>query len=182
MDNFEGPLFCLSHRPLMAMYSNIKESVLTSYLYETQINKVKKCGLFPQVTFVRPYRLAYIEKTIRPCMYLSLLLFSCQVMSNSLWPPRLQYARLHCSPPSPWVCSSLCPLSRWCYLTISSSVTLFFFCLKSFPASGSFSMSHLFKEGGQNIEASASALVLPMNIQGWLPLDLTGLVSIYETK
>ena len=84
MDNFEGPLFCLLHRPLMAMYSNIKESVLTSYLYETQINKVKKCGLFPQVTFVRPYRLAYIEKTIRPCMYLSLLLFSCQVMSNSL--------------------------------------------------------------------------------------------------
>ena len=111
-------------------------------------------------------------------MHVSLLLFSCQVMSNSLWPPRLQYARLHCSPPSPWVCSSLCPLSWWCYLTISSSVTLFSFCLKSFPATGSFSMSHLFKEGGQNIEASASASVLPMNIQGWFPLGLISLISL----
>ena len=62
MDNFEGPLFCLSYCSLMAIYSNIKESTLTSYLYETQINKVKKCGLFPQLTFVGPYRLGLYRK------------------------------------------------------------------------------------------------------------------------
>ena len=62
MDNFEGPLFCLSYCPLMAIYSNIKESTLTSYLYETQINKVKKYGLFPQLNFVGPYRLGLYRK------------------------------------------------------------------------------------------------------------------------
>ena len=62
MDSFERPLFCLSYCPLMAIYSNIKESTLTSYLYETQINKVKKCGLFPQSTFVGPYRLGLYRK------------------------------------------------------------------------------------------------------------------------
>ena len=62
-------------------------------------------------------------------------------------------------------------------LSISSSATLFSFCLQSFPASGSFLMSQLFASGGQSIAASASASVLPMNIQGLFPLGFTGLIS-----
>ena len=65
---------------------------------------------------------------------------------------------------------SSCTLNHWCYLTISSSATLFSFCLQSFPASGSSTLRQLFVSGGQNIGASASALVLPMNSQGWFPL------------
>ena len=76
---------------------------------------------------------------------------------------------------SPRVCSNLCPLSQWCYLTISSSAVSFSSCPQSSPASGSFPMSRLFASCGQSIGASAS--VLPMNIQGWLPLGLTGLIS-----
>ena len=73
---------------------------------------------------------------------------------------------LPCPSLSPRVCSNSCPLSQWCYLTISSSATLFF-CLPSFPASGTFPMSWLLTSGGQSFGASASASVLPMNIQGW---------------
>ena len=99
-------------------------------------------------------------------------------MSDSLWPHRLKHTRLLCPLLCPGVCSNSCPFSRWCYLTISSSTTLFSFCFQSFPASGSFPMSQLFASGGQSIRASASALVLPMNIQGWFPLGLTGLISL----
>ena len=77
---------------------------------------------------------------------------------------------------SPGVCSNTCPLSRWCLPTISSSLVPFSSCLQSFPASGSFSMSQLFASGGQNIGASASASVLPMNSQGWFPLGWAGLI------
>ena len=70
------------------------------------------------------------------------------------------------------------PLSRWCYPNISSSVVSFSSCLQSFSASGSFPMSQLFAFGGQSTVASASALVLPMNIQDWLALGLTGLISL----
>ena len=70
-----------------------------------------------------------------------------------------------------------CPLNQWYCPTISSSVTLFSFCLQSFPASGSFPMSQLFSPGSQSIGVSASASVLPVNIQGWFPLGWTGLIS-----
>ena len=76
------------------------------------------------------------------------------------------------------VCSNSCPLSQWCYPTISSSVTPFSSCSQSFPASESFPMSWLIALGGQTIGVSASALVLPMNIQSWFPLGLTGLISL----
>ena len=79
---------------------------------------------------------------------------------------------------SPRVCSDSCPLSPWCYLNISSSVAPFSSCSQSFPASGSFPMSWLFASGVQSIEVSASASVLPMNIQGQFPLELTGLISL----
>ena len=95
------------------------------------------------------------------------LLFSYQVVSDSLLP---------CPSPSPGICPSSCPLNWCCHPTISSSVALFSSCPQSFPASGSFPMSRLFTSGGQNIGASASASFLPMNIQGWFPLGLTGLI------
>ena len=97
-----------------------------------------------------------------------------------LRPRELQYARLPCPSPSHGVCSSSCPLSRWCHPTISSSVTPFSSCPQSFPASGSFLMSQLLASGGQGISASASASasVFPMNIQSWFPLRLIGLISL----
>ena len=112
---------------------------------------------------------------IDPFILPLLLLFSRSVMSNSLQPNRLQHTRLHC-PPSPGACSNSCALSQWCHSTISSSVVPFSSCLQSFPASGSFLMSHLFASGGQSIGVSAS--ILPMNIQDWFPLGLTGLISL----
>ena len=90
----------------------------------------------------------------------------------------LQYTRLPCPSLSPGVCSNSCPLRQWCCLTISSSVALFSFCLQSFRASGSFSMSRFFTSGGQSIGAPASASVLLKNVQGWFPLELTGLISL----
>ena len=90
----------------------------------------------------------------------------------------LQHTRLLCLPLSPRVCSNSCPLSQWCHLTTSSSATLFSFHLQSFPASGSFPMSQLFISGGQSIGASASGSILPMNIQDWFPLGLTGLILL----
>ena len=87
--------------------------------------------------------------------------FSCSVMSDSLWPRGLQNARLPCPSLSPRHCSNSCPLSRWCYLTISSSAVLFSFCLQSFPISGSFPISQFFPSGGQSIGTSALASVFP---------------------
>ena len=75
-------------------------------------------------------------------------------------------------------CSMSCSLSQWCHPTISSSVIPFSSCLHSFQASGSFPMSQFFASGDQSIGASASASVLPMNIQEWLPLGLTSLISL----
>ena len=99
-------------------------------------------------------------------------------LTDSLWPQGLQHARLPCPLPSPGVCSDPRPLCRWCHSTTSSSVTPFSSRPQSFPASGSFPMSQLFASGGQSIGVSASASVLPMNIQGWFSLGLTGLISL----
>ena len=106
-----------------------------------------------------------------------LLLFSHQVVSDSSQPRGLRHAKLLCPSPSPGVCPSSCPFSQWCRPTISSSDTLFS-CLHSFSASGSFPVSQLFTSCGQSIGASASASVLPVNIQGWFPLGLTDLISL----
>ena len=99
-------------------------------------------------------------------------------MSDSLQPHGLQHARLHWPSPTPRACSKSCPSSRWCHPTISSSDAPFSSCLQSFPGSGSFLKSQFFTSCGQSIRASASASVLPMNIQGWFPLGLTGLMSL----
>ena len=97
-------------------------------------------------------------------------------MFNSLWPHRLQRARLLCPPLSPRVHWNSCPSNWWCYLTSSSSATPSSFGFPSFPAAESFPVSWLFASGSQSIGASAS--VFPMNIQGWFPLGLTGLISL----
>ena len=104
--------------------------------------------------------------------------WSGSVVSNSLWPHGLQHTRLPCSSPTPRACSNSCPSSQWCHPTILSSVIPFSSCLQSFPASGSFPMSQFFTNCGQSIEASASASVLPKNIQGWFPSGLTDLSSL----
>ena len=107
-----------------------------------------------------------------------LLQFSRSVVSDSLWPHGLQHARPPCPSPTPGVHSNSCPPSRWCHPAISSSVVPFFSCPQSFPASGSFQMSHLFTPGGQSIGVSASTSVLPMNTQEWSPLGWTGWISL----
>ena len=90
----------------------------------------------------------------------------------------------HCNPvdcrtpgsSEPGICSVWCPLSRWCHPTILWSATCFPFCLQSFPA------SQFFASGDQSIGISALASVLPMNIQGWSPLWLTGLISLQSKR
>ena len=104
--------------------------------------------------------------------------FSRSVVSNSLWPHGLQHTGLPCPSPTPGDCSNSCLSSWWCHPTISSSVIPFSSCLQSFPVSGSFPVSWHFILGSQRIGASASASVLPMNIQGWFPLGLTGWISL----
>ena len=104
--------------------------------------------------------------------------FSISVMSNSLWRHGLQHARPPCPSSSSGVYSNSCPLSRWCHPTISSSVVPFFSHLQSFPASRSFPVSQFFTSGGQSFGVSASASVLPMNIQDWSPLGWTGWISL----
>ena len=105
-----------------------------------------------------------------------LLLFSHSVVFDSLQPHGLQHARLPC-PSTPGACSDSCPLSQWCLPNILSSVVSFS-CLHSSPASGSLPVSQLFTSGGQSIGVSASASVLPMNIQSWFLLGLTGLIFL----
>ena len=113
----------------------------------------------------------------RPNWWSDVVQFSRSVMSNSLWPQGLQHARPPCPSPTPRACSNTCPPSGWCHPTISTSVIPFSSCLQSFPASGSSPMTQFFTWGGQSIGASASASVLPKNIQGCFPLRLTSLIS-----
>ena len=102
--------------------------------------------------------------------------FSCSAVSDSLRPRELQHARPPCPSPTPGVHSASHPWSQWCHPAISSSVVPFSSCPQSLPASESFLMSQLFASGGQSIGVSAS--VLPMNTQGWSPLEWTGWISL----
>ena len=118
------------------------------------------------------------------CVILSSVQFSCSVMSNSLRPHGLQHPRPPCPSPTPGVYPNSCPLSRWCYPAISSSVIPFSSSLQSFPASGSFQMSWLFASGGQSIGVSASTSVLPMNTQDWsisFKMDWLDLLAVQGT-
>ena len=110
--------------------------------------------------------------------YGAMLLFSCSVLSNSLQPHGRQHARLSCPSPSPGAYPKSCPLSQWCHPTTSSSVGPFSSCLQSFSVSEPFPMSQFFTSGSQSFGVSASASVLPKNVQDWFPLGLTGLISL----
>ena len=102
--------------------------------------------------------------------------------SRSVVTPRTVACQLPCPSPTPRACSDSYPSSWWCHPTISSSVVPFSSCLQSFPASGSFLMNRFFASGGQSIGASASASVLPMNIQDWFPLGWTGCMSLQSKQ
>ena len=102
--------------------------------------------------------------------------FSHSVVSDFLQPYEPQHSRSPGPSPTPGVHPNPCPLSRWGHPIISSSVVPFSSCLQSFPASGSFPMNQFFASGGQSTETSASASILPMNIQNWFSLALTGLI------
>ena len=114
---------------------------------------------------------------MNPIIGVHLFQLSLSVVSNCLRPHGWQHTRLPCLPPTHRAWSNPCPLSEWCCLTISSFVIPFFSCLQSFPASRSF-LSQIFTLGGQSIGVSASASILPMNIQDWLPFGWTGLISL----
>ena len=107
-----------------------------------------------------------------------MVVFSFSVMSKSLSLNGLQHARLPCPSSSPRASSNSCPLSQWWHPAILSSAIHFPSCLQSLPTSGSFLINQLFSSSGQTIGASASASVLPINIQDWFPLGLTGLISL----
>ena len=113
---------------------------------------------------------------------LSSVQISRSVVSDSLQPHGLQKARLPCPSPTPRVYSSSCPLSQWGHPATSSSVIPFSSHPQSFPTSGSFQMSQFFAPCGQSIEVSASASVLPMNVQHWFPLGLTDLISLQSKE
>ena len=121
---------------------------------------------------------AHTDSTTISTSYVRSVHFSRSFMSNSLQPHGQQHARLSCPSPSPRACLHSCPLSWWCHATISFSAVTFSSYLQSFPVSSSFLESQFFTSGGQSFGVSASASVLPMNIQDWSPLGLTGLISL----
>ena len=135
---------------------------------------------FPTLGFVK-LEVLYKQKSVKNAgniiIQISSVLFSCSVVSNSLWPREPQHARPPCPSPTPGVHPNLCPLSQWCHPTISSSAIPFSYP-QSFPASGSFLMSQLFTSGDQSFGVSASTSVLPMNTHDWSPLGWTGWISL----
>ena len=121
--------------------------------------------------------LPQIKILLCPVYHTNSVKFSCSVMSDSLPSHGMQHTRLPYPSPTSGACSNSCPSSQWCHPIISSSVVPFSSFLRSFPASGSFPMSQFFASGGQSIGVSASASVLPVNIQDRFPLGWTGWIS-----
>ena len=195
-------LYHWSHQgSLRKHYSNIWNKNICTHKrqreWESKWNKIWTLGecelrvhgsfLYIYYSFSVSLKYFQIIKLKRKCpllsnIWLESVQFSCSVVSDSLRPYGLQHTRLPCPSPTPRACSNSCPSSRWCHPTISSSVVPFSFCLQPFPASGSFPMSQFFASGGQRFGASASAWVLPINIQDWFPLGLTGLISLQSKE
>ena len=166
------------------IYCQIVFPIFLKGIYNSHFYQYYKRVLFPpasQQWVLMGINVLYIYMCvctyIHICMYLSVQ-FSCSVVSDSLQPHELQHARPPCPSPNPRVYSNPCPLSRWCHPTVSSSVVPFSSHFQSFPALGSFQMSQFFASDGQRIAVSASASVLPMNIQDWFPLGWTGWISL----
>ena len=132
---------------------------------------------WPQVTIVRIQTQVFLNRLFIVKTSVRSVQFSHSVVLDSLWHHELQHARLPCPSPTPEAYSHSCPSSWWCHPTISSFVIPFSSCLQSFPPSGSFPKSEFFASARQNMWVSASASVLPMNIQDWFHLGLTGWIS-----
>ena len=123
-------------------------------------------------------RISFIDTCVCMLSHFSSVQFSRSVVSNSLQLHESQHARPPCPSPTARVYLNPCPLNRWCHPTISSTVIPFSSCPQSFPASGSFQISHLFTSGGQIIGVSTLSSVLPMDTQDWSPLGWTGWISL----
>ena len=120
----------------------------------------------------------YSQKSFFLSFYWLSVQFNCSVVSDSLQPHESQHARPPCSSPILGVHSDSRSSRQWCHPVISSSVVPFSSCLQSLPESGSFPVSQFFASGGQSIGVSASASVLPMNVQDWFPLGWTDWISL----
>ena len=165
-----NPVFLLNQATLPPAHDHSYSSILFIVLCLSTVDTRGK-------PYVLHFSFSYTQQL--PLNFiLLLLLFSPSVLSDSLWSLGLQHARLPYPSLSLAVCSNSCPLSQWCHTTISLSVAPFSSCSQSFPASDSSPMSWLFASGVQSTRASASASVLPINIQGWFYLGLTGLISL----
>ena len=151
--------------------NKVKFSALQSVSYRKLtfrkdfLKGIYKIGAFKNLTLVNQ-KTQLIKNSLK---LIDSVQFSRSVVSDSLRPHEPQHARTPCPSPTPGVYPNSCPLSRWCHLTISSSVIPLSSCLQSFPTSWSFRMSQLFASGGQNIGVTASTSVLPMNTQDWFP-------------
>ena len=160
-----GKLYTLEHISTLSSWNHtVKKRALLQSISSCATTK-----LAAETSFLGSYPSAFLPM---------LLFFSRSVMSGSLRPHGLQHTRPPCPSPAPGVYSNSCPLRRWCHATILSSVMPFSSCLESFSASGSFQMSQFFTLGDQTTGVSASASVLPMNIQYWFPLGWTGWISL----
>ena len=113
-----------------------------------------------------------------PWRTIRLLLLNHAAVSHFLQPLGLQNICLPCPSLSPKVCSNPCPVSRWCLPTITFSVTPYSSCFSLLHHQGLFQKSQHLPSGSQITGDSASALVLAINIQGWFPLGLTGLIAL----
>ena len=129
---------------------------------------------------VKLLRYVFSSVNLQPVLssLFNIIQFSHSVMFNSLQPYGLQHTRLLCPSPTPGLYSNSCPSSQWWHPAISSFVIPLSSLLQSFPASGSFQMSQIFESGGQSTGVSASASILPMNIQDWFPLGWAGWISL----
>ena len=152
-------------------WTNVTHAIPVSPLLTYSI-----CHCFSSVWFIQIYK-SFCLSALTFTSFLSVQ-FSCSVMSDSLGPHGLQHTRLPRPSPTPRAYSNSCPSHGRCHPTISSSVIPFSSCLQSFPTSRSFQRIQFFVSGGQSIGISASASILPMNIQDWFPLGWTGWISL----
>ena len=173
-----SPFYLLAYIPLLKKY-NFRR-IRTHFFFQKEVRNIKNKQTTQSCCYDSASFYALFS-SFNQCIYsigTQQRFSSVQSLSHilSLQPHMLQDARVPCPSPTPGACSNSCPWSWWCHPTISSSLVPFSSCLQSFPASGSFQMSQLFASDGQGI--GTSALVLPMNIQDWFPLGLTGLISL----
>ena len=165
-----------SCRPVWLAYAK-GCSLISVFFYNILIQiSTKELSSWPQKPFC--HEVSWQAESRVPLSSVQILFFSHSVVSDSLRPHGRQHARLPCPSPSPRVCSNSCPLTQWCHPIIPFSVAPFFSCPQSFPVSGYLTLSRLSTSGGQSLGASASASVLPVNIQGWFPSGWTGLISL----